>query len=143
MMDNRSRELGKVLIGGGRGREEPDWDWRGKDRIQHVDPEGIGYQKVLSLSMNGAPQTYKADETILEVKLSKPIMPRSTVVFQMKFEAQVPLQVRRSGRGNPQAGGRYSMSPWYPKICEYDYESWHPNPYLAKEVYWGLGDYVV
>src|ERR1700744_1912402 len=43
MMDNRSRELGKVLLGGRRGREEPDWDSRVKDRILHLTPEEIGY----------------------------------------------------------------------------------------------------
>jgi hypothetical protein len=36
-------------------------------------------------------------ETILEVKLDKPILPKSKVVFEMEFESQVPLQVRRSG----------------------------------------------
>ena len=62
MMDSRSRELGKISIGR-RGREEPDWDSRVKDRIQHLSPEEIGYQKVLSLSMNGVPQPYTVDET--------------------------------------------------------------------------------
>jgi hypothetical protein len=93
--------------------------------------------------MNGTPQSFKVDETILEVKLSKPILPRSTVVFEMQFEAQVPLQVRRSGRDNPQTGVRYSMSQWYPKICEYDYEGWHPTPYVAREFYGVWGDYDV
>lgn len=142
MMDSRSRELGKVMIGR-RGREEPDWDSRVKDRIQHLTPEEIGYQKVLSLTMNGVPQSYTVDETILEVKLSKPILPHSTVTFQMKFEAQVPLQVRRSGRDNPNTGVRYSMSQWYPKMCEYDYEGWHPTPYVAREFYGVWGDYDV
>ncbi len=144
MMDTRSRELGKITYTTGRrGREEQDWDSRVKDRIQHLTPDEIGYQKVQSLSMNGIAQSYKVDETILEVKLSKPILPRSTVNFQMEFEAQVPLQVRRSGRDNPQTGVRYSMSQWYPKICEYDYEGWHPTPYVAREFYGVWGDYDV
>ncbi|MBS1664693.1 MAG: M1 family metallopeptidase [Bacteroidetes bacterium] len=142
MMDSRSRELGKVMLGR-RGRQEPDWDERVKDRIQHLTPDEIGYQKVLSLSMNGVPQTYKTDETILEVKLSKPILPKAMVTFQMKFEAQVPLQIRRSGRDNPNTGVRYSMSQWYPKMCEYDYEGWHPTPYVAREFYGVWGDYDV
>jgi hypothetical protein len=142
MMDSRSRELGKILIGR-RGLEDPDWDSRVKDRIQHLSPEEVGYQKVLSLSMNGVPQPYTVDETILEVKLTRPILPRTTVIFQMKFEAQVPLQVRRSGRDNPQTGVRYSMSQWYPKLCEYDYEGWHPTPYVAREFYGVWGDYDV
>src|SRR5580698_6046377 len=144
MMDNRSRELGKIVYSTGRrGRDEQDWDPRVRDRIQHLTPEEIGYQKVLSLSMNGVPQPYTVDETILVVDLTKPILPKTSVTFQMQFEAQVPLQVRRSGRDNPQTGVRYSMSQWYPKMCEYDYEGWHPTPYVAREFYGVWGDYDV
>ena len=138
MMDMRSRELGKIKVNG-----RPDWDGRVKDRILNLKPEELGYQKVLSLKMDGVPQNYKVDETILEVKLSKPILPHSKVVFDMDFEAQVPLQVRRSGRDNPQTGVRYSMSQWYPKMSEYDYEGWHPTPYVAREFYGVWGDYDV
>src|SRR5260221_680286 len=42
MMDNRSRELGKVLIGGGEGGGGPDWDFRGKESIQNLSPWGVG-----------------------------------------------------------------------------------------------------
>ena len=144
MMDNRSRELGKIALGKTRdGHDQLDWDGRVRDRILNLTPEEIGYQKVLSLKMNGVVQSYKVAETILEVKLTKPILPRSTVVFDMDFEAQVPLQVRRSGRDNPQTGVRYSMSQWYPKMCEYDYEGWHPTPYIAREFYGVWGDYDV
>jgi hypothetical protein len=144
MMDSRSRELGKNLVGGERhGDGQRDWDSRVKDRIFNLKPEEIGYQKVLSLKMNGIVQSYKEEETILQVKLTKPILPKATVVFDMDFEAQVPLQIRRSGRDNPQTGVRYSMSQWYPKICEYDYEGWHPTPYVAREFYGVWGDYDV
>jgi len=144
MMDTRSRELGKITYNAGRrGGEQQDWDPRVRDRILNLKPDEIGYQKVLSLSMNGVPQTYEVDETILKVKLDKAILPHSTVVFQMQFEAQVPLQIRRSGRDNPQTGVRYSMSQWYPKMCEYDYEGWHPTPYVAREFYGVWGDYDV
>lgn len=144
MMDTRSRELGKIhYTSGRRGREEQDWDERVRDRILHLKPDEIGYQKVGSLTMNGVAQPYKEDETILEVNLTRPILPRTSVTFQMKFEAQVPLQIRRSGRDNPQTGVRYSMSQWYPKICEYDYEGWHPTPYIAREFYGVWGDYDV
>ncbi|ULQ58250.1 M1 family metallopeptidase [Flavihumibacter rivuli] len=138
MMDARSRELGKIM-----NNNRPDWDGRVRDRIQNLKPDEIGYQKVLSLKMNGVPQQYKLHETILEVMLSKPILPKSKVVFDMSFEAQVPLQVRRSGRDNPNTGVRYSMAQWYPKMCEYDYEGWHPTPYVAREFYGIWGDFDV
>jgi hypothetical protein len=139
MMDTRSRRQGSMNAGGGR----PDWDGRVKDRIQKLKPDEIGYQKILSLKMNGVPQIFKMDETILEVKLSKPILPKSKVVFDMEFEAQVPLQVRRSGRDNPTSKVRYTMTQWYPKMCEYDYEGWHPTPYVGREFYGVWGDFDV
>ncbi|MEJ7737487.1 MAG: M1 family metallopeptidase [Chitinophagaceae bacterium] len=144
MMDARSRELGKIVLGKDKeGKTVIDWDKRVSDRIQNLKPDEIGYQKILSLKMNGAVQSYKVKETILEVKLSQPVLPRSKVVFDMDFEAQVPLQVRRSGRDNPKTGVKYSMSQWYPKLCEYDYEGWHPTPYIAREFYGIWGDFDV
>ena len=139
MMDTRSKRQGSVNGPGGR----PDWDQRVKDRISNLKPEEIGYQKILSLKMNGRLQSFKTAETILEVKLDKPIPPRSKVVFDMEFEGQVPLQIRRSGRDNPSTKVRYSMSQWYPKICEYDYEGWHPTPYVGREFYGVWGDFDV
>ncbi len=139
MMDTRSRRQGAVNGAGGR----PDWDGRVKDRIINLKPDEIGYQKILSLKMNGRSQAFKVLETILEVKLDKPIPPKSKVTFDMEFEAQVPLQIRRSGRDNPSSKVRFSMSQWYPKLCEYDYEGWHPTPYVGREFYGVWGDFDV
>jgi hypothetical protein len=138
MMDTRSRRQGIIQIGRGQ-----DWDRRVRDRIQNLKPDEIGYQKIISLKMNGRPQAFNVLETILEVKLDRPVLPKSKVVFDMAFEAQVPLQVRRSGRDNPTSTVRYSMSQWYPKLCEYDYEGWHPTPYIAREFYGVWGDFDV
>lgn len=138
MMDVRSQELGKTKIG-----NRPDWDSRVRDRIANLKPDEIGYQRVKSLKMNGVDQPFKEQETILEVTLTKPILPKSKVVLNMDFEAQVPLQVRRAGRDNPNTGVRYSMSQWYPKLAEYDYDGWHPNPYIAREFYGVWGDFEV
>lgn len=138
MMDTRSRVLGQTFFG-----NRQDWDPRVKDRILNLKPDEVGYHKIISLKMNGRPQQFVMQETILEVKLDKPILPRTKVVFEMAFESQVPLQVRRSGRDNPTTKVRYSMSQWYPKICEYDYEGWHPTPYVAREFYGVWGDFDV
>lgn len=138
MMDVRSRRQGTIQIGRG-----SDWDSRVRDRILNLKPDEIGYQKIISLKMNGRPQNYKMLETILEVDLDKPILPKSKVVFDMDFDAQVPIQIRRSGRDNPVTKIRYSMSQWYPKLCEYDYEGWHPDPYVGREFYGVWGDFDV
>ena len=138
MMDTRSRRQGTIQAG-----RSVDWDPRVKDRIQQLKPDEIGYQKIISLKTNGRPQKFEVLETILEVKLDKPILPKSKVVFDMVFEAQVPLQIRRSGRDSPSTKVRYSMSQWFPKLCEYDYEGWHPTPYVAREFYGVWGDFEV
>ena len=137
-MDVRSRELGKQIINNKR-----DWDSRVTDRISKLKADEIGYQKIISIKMNGVTQPFKYHETILEVNLTKPILPKSKVVLDMEFEAQVPLQVRRSGRDNPTTGVRYSMSQWYPKLCEYDSDGWNPNQYVAREFYGVWGDFDV
>ena len=136
-MDVRSREAGGIIING-----RPDWDSRVKDRISKLTPDEIGYQKIKSLKLNGIEQSMKLHGTILEVDLTKPILPKTKVNFELVFEAQVPVQIRRSGRDNAE-GIRYSMSQWYPKICEYDYEGWHPTPYVGREFYGVWGDYDV
>ncbi len=138
MMDVRSRRQGTITTGRG-----ADWDMRVRDRIVNLTPEEIGYQHVRSLKMNGRPQSFQELETILEVVLDKPILPRSKVKLELEFDGQVPLQVRRSGRDNPTSKVRYSMSQWYPKLCEYDYEGWHPGPYVGREFYGVWGDFDV
>ena len=136
-MDVRSRESGKNLVNG-----RPDWDSRVTDRISKLTPSEIGYQKIISIKMNGEEQPVKLHGTILEVDLTKAILPKSKVIFDLVFEAQVPVQIRRSGRDNAE-GIRYSMSQWYPKLCEYDYEGWHTPQYVAREFYGVWGDYDV
>ena len=111
MMDARSRELGQNRVG-----RSQDWDPRVRDRILNLKPDEIGYQKITSLKVNGAQQPYKTQETILQVDLAKPILPKTTVTIDMEFEAQVPLQVRRSGRDNPQTGVRLFDEPMVSEI---------------------------
>ena len=140
-MDIRSRELGKTTFTNRRGMQVQDWDARVKDRIQQLKPEEIGYQKVSQITIAGKAQQLIEHETILEVVLTQPVLPKSSVSLSVNFEAQVPKQIRRSGRDNAE-GIRFSMSQWYPKMVEYDYQGWNTNPYIAREFYgvWGSFD---
>lgn len=125
-----------------RSRQLPDSDPRVKDRIQKLKPDEEGWHQIKSLKQDGVPVTYKSEGSILEVKLAKPILPGTKVVFDMQFQSQVPVQIRRSGRYNAE-GVAYSMSQWYPKLCEYDNEGWHPDPYIGREFYGVFGDFDV
>jgi hypothetical protein len=141
-MDVRSRELGKNIFTNRRGQEVQDWDSRVRDRISKLSESEIGYDSVDYVKVNGIAQKLLYHETILEVRLDKPLLPKSKTVVDISFRSQVPLQIRRSGRDNAE-GVRYSMSQWYPKVAEYDYQGWNANPYIAREFYGVWGDYDV
>ncbi|WPP48580.1 M1 family metallopeptidase [Catalinimonas niigatensis] len=128
MMDVRSRTI-------------EDADRRVSDRIFYLNNDEIGFQRIQSLKQNGKELSYEMSGTILEVTLDKPILPNGKATFDMEFQGQVPLQVRRSGRDNAE-GIAYSMAQWYPKMAEYDYEGWHANPYIGREFHsvWGSYD---
>lgn len=129
MMDVRSQTI-----------EDPDS--RVGDRIGGLTPDKQGWLHAKTLTMNGKEVNFEEVGTILEVTLPKPIKPGSKVKLEMEFEGQVPLQIRRSGRNNKE-GIAYSMSQWYPKMCEYDYEGWHANPYVGREFHGVWGDFEV
>ncbi len=112
-----------------------------KSRIAALKPGETGYLHVKKLSCRGKTLTYKVEGTILEVRLQHPIQPGEKVVFDMEFEGQVPVQIRRSGRNNKD-GVALSMTQWYPKMATYDIEGWHADPYIGREFYgeWGNFD---
>ncbi|WP_179021430.1 M1 family metallopeptidase [Winogradskyella forsetii] len=112
------------------------------DRISKLQPNEIGYIKVNSLKQNGKTISHSTVGTVLEVQLDKPIGPGEKVTFDMDFDAQVPIQIRRSGRNNKE-GVALSMSQWYPKLAEYDDEGWHADPYIGREFHGVWGDFDV
>ncbi len=129
MMDVRSRTIA-------------DPDARVQDRISKLKPDEIGYQHIQSLRQDGKDISYLINGTVLEVTLAKPIVPSGKTTFDMKFEAQVPQQIRRTGRNNRE-GIVYSMTQWFPKMAEYDYRGWHAYQYVAREFHGVWGDYDV
>lgn len=124
--------------------EDPDGRMTidGKSRIAQLRPDEIGYLKASSLTQDGVPLAFKPEETILTVTLATPVYPGEKTVLEMNFEGQVPVQIRRSGRNNSE-GVALSMSQWYPKLAEYDFEGWHADPYIAREFHGVWGDYDV
>ncbi|WPR72193.1 M1 family metallopeptidase [Flavobacterium sp. NG2] len=113
-----------------------------ESRIQNLKPNEIGYLKINNFKQDGLDAITKTTGTILEVILAKPIQPNSTTTFTLDFEGQIPLQIRRSGRNNSEAVA-LSMSQWYPKIAEFDFEGWHADPYIAREFHGVWGNFEV
>ena len=113
-----------------------------ESRISTLKPEQIGYLKISNFKQDGQVATTKVVGTILEVTLAKAILPKSKTVFSLNFDGQVPEQIRRSGR-NSSEGVALSMTQWYPKICEFDFEGWHTDPYIGREFHGVWGNYDV
>lgn len=128
MMDIRSRTI-------------TDPDRRVGSRISMLKPNEIGKQTILDLKVDGKKVKYEIDGTILVVYLNSPIEAGDDVDIDLKFKAQVPVQIRRTGRNNKE-GIEFSMSQWYPKMAEYDRYGWHTDPYIGREFHgvWGTFD---
>ena len=129
MMDVRSRTI-----------EDPDS--RVADRIASLDKNEIGFHNIESISQKSTVLKYNIEGTILEVFLDKPLNPKEKTTLIMDFNSQVPVQIRRTGRHNVE-GVDFSMTQWYPKLCEYDKDGWHSNPYIGREFHGVWGDFDV
>lgn len=125
-----------------RSRTIADPDSRVGNRISKLSPSEIGFIKPTLFTQNGVSAKYEIKGTVMKVILNSPILPGETTVFTMNWDAQVPLQIRRSGRDNEE-GVAYTMTQWYPKIAEYDFEGWHADPYIGREFYSVWGNYDV
>ena len=121
-----------------------DPDPRVTDRISKLTPEQYGQQHVQRLTLNGKKIDAQQEQgTIVRFDLStQPILPHQSAQLSFDWNGQVPIQIRRSGRDNAE-GVDYSMAQWYPKICAYDKDGWHPNPYVGREFYGEYGTFDV
>ena len=119
-----------------------DPDSRVKDRISKLDKNEEGDLSVFELKQDGKPLFFEQQETVLLARLNKVLLPGKKTKLTLLFEGVVPKQIRRSGRNNKD-GVALSMTQWYPKLAEYDFEGWHPNPYIAREFHGVWGDYEV
>ncbi len=112
-----------------------------QSRIKDLKPNEIGFLHIANFKQDGVAASAKEVGTILEVTLAKPLLPGAKTIFTLDFEGQVPVQIRRSGRNNKE-GVELSMTQWYPKMAEFDFEGWHADPYIAREFHgvWGNFD---
>jgi hypothetical protein len=143
-MDEHSRLTEKLAVGYDKTRNEDilDFDKRFQMRVADLKPDEQGWCHVRSATSNNKPLQLVEHETILEIILDKPLLPRQSTTINTSFDAQIPKMCRRSGRDSKQ-DIRYSIAQWYPKMAEYDNEGWHADPYVAREFYGVWGDFDV
>jgi hypothetical protein len=125
-----------------RSRTIRDPDRRVGSRIVALDENDYGDISVSSLKQDGKDITFEINETVLLARLNKPLLPGKKTKLNMVFTAQIPLQIRRSGKLNKE-GVDMTMTQWFPKLAEFDPEGWHPNPYIGREFHGVWGNYKV
>ncbi|MDO4224266.1 MAG: M1 family metallopeptidase [Bergeyella zoohelcum] len=134
MMDQRVQSQG--INGDGRLQQN------GVSRLASIPKEQEGLQNIHWVKQNGKKLKFEIQETIMKVELAEPIKPNSTTTFSMEWDAVIPMQIRRAGRQNRE-GIEMTMTQWYPKIAEYDYEGWHTFDYIGREFHAPFSDFDV
>ncbi|MBA3464457.1 MAG: M1 family metallopeptidase [Deltaproteobacteria bacterium] len=89
---------------------------RGVNRIKEVAPDGWGWIHVDSVTYAGADLTGKlvvgTEESVAELTLPAPVEPGATIKLDMKFTAQLPEVIARTGY----KGEFHLVGQWFPKI---------------------------
>ncbi len=89
-----------------------------------------GYE-VTGVEVNGRIAVGREDDTMMEIELESPLMPRggvATVGLQYSFEVPV-LGSDRMGRDS----ALYEIAQWYPRMVVYDdVRGWNTDPYLGQ-----------
>ena len=125
-----------------RSRTIRDPDRRVGSRIVALEEKDYGDISVSTLKQDGKDVYFEVNETVLLARLNKPLLPGKKTKLEMVFTAQIPLQIRRSGKLNKE-GVDMTMTQWFPKLAEFDSEGWHPNPYIGREFHGVWGNYSV
>ena len=102
-----------------------------------VDAKTLKYSDYGSIAIsevkvNGQAVEMKVFESIGQIKLLKPLAAGEKIEITLNFNSVVPKTLNRCGKNNT-AGTDFTFTQWYPKICRYDKQGWHTDPYLGRE----------
>ncbi|MCY0975935.1 M1 family metallopeptidase [Chryseobacterium wangxinyae] len=134
MMDQRVAGQGK----NGDSRLQKD----GISRLASIPKDQEGAQNIHWIKQNGKELKFEIQETVMKVYLNESLKPNSKTTFTMEWDAVIPQQIRRSGRNNRE-GVDMTMTQWYPKIAEYDYDGWATFDYVGREFHAPFADFDV
>ncbi len=114
----------------------------GVSRLASIPKDQEGAQNIHWIKQNGKDLKFEIQGTIMKVYLANTIRPNSSTTFTMEWDANIPMQIRRAGRNNAE-GIEMTMTQWYPKIAEYDYDGWATFDYVGREFHAPFADFDV
>ena len=134
MMDQRVASQGK----NGDSRLQKN----GISTLASIPAEEEGTQNIHWIKQNGKDLKFEIQGTVMKVYLNSPIKANSSTTFTMEWDAVIPMQIRRAGRNNRE-GIDMTVTQWYPKIAEYDYDGWATFDYIGREFHAPFADFEV
>lgn len=111
-------------------------------RLSEIPKNEEGAQNIRWIKQNGKDLKFEIQGTVMKVFLAESIKPNSSTTFTMEWDANIPMQIRRAGRNNREVVDM-TMTQWYPKIAEYDYDGWAAFDYVGREFHAPFSDYEV
>ncbi|MFQ5677011.1 MAG: hypothetical protein ACE5G1_14030, partial [bacterium] len=76
---------------------------------------------------------FQVNDTILEADLPEPLPPGGSLKIELAFYLKVRKFARRAGYRDSQ----YDFAQWYPKVCVYDENGWHAEPFHFMGEFYG------
>lgn len=103
-----------------------------------------GYMDILSVRDKNIDLEYNLlpkDNTILNVKLNKPLEVGETITIFLEYKGAFPNSKDRFGYGDK----TINAGNWYPILCKYDKDGWNLEPYykLGDPFYSDISNYKV
>ena len=126
-------------------------DFRSMDDVERKLFYYEGGYKVEEVSAtNGAKMSYFINKTMMRINLDKPLMPKSSISFKVKWQYNINDRSKVGGRSGyeyfPEEDNYiYTIAQWFPRMCVYnDVEGWQNKQFLGSgEFALPFGDYVV
>lgn len=113
-----------------------------KDKIEDPLSYDNGYIEFSQISRDNEDLGYKIigqDNTILSIKLDKPLIQGQKVDIYMEYNVKLPSPMDRFGYGER----TINLGNWYPIACVYDEDGWNLDPYynIGDPFYSDLANY--
>lgn len=107
------------------------------------EEQGLGTE-IVTFKIDGQDVKTELDNTIMIVYLNEPILPNTSVEFDINFNTYFDTgsMRRRMKRFISYGAKQFNGCHWYPRIAAYDKKfSWHTPQHLGREFYGDFGTY--
>jgi len=109
--------------------KDGDWGWIDVEKMRLGD--GSDLTRAMEFMVPDEPR-YDGDQTVMRVKLPKPLAPGEALDLELTFKAKIPKTIRRSGYYH----NGYFIGQWFPKPGVYqEGKGWNCHQYHLNSEY--------